>query len=686
MHVDAVNASQKKARLRGRAFGALFTAALCLTGFGHAGAYPLSTVALDSNDEGGVLRLEATDGSGNLSHEVFCLDDPYRVVVDVFGADTPIELAGTPEGIVSRVRSSIWRDDENGRIVRYVLETNAPVDYATNTGEGSLEVHLVPSGSEVPGVMSNQSGLAQGEMLGEDSGWMLNSGGGSSDFRSAMAMGDDTHGDASLMASGHETTPMPTQENNSSGTTSMYGMGSGAHTTSTHDTGSDASTMSTNDTGSDMADAGTWQDDSPYMGNADPRGAVKSPDSGFGTTATGAGLMQTGGRAMNLDVQNADVRTVFRSISAFSGQNIVPDRDVSGPVSVQLKEVPWRQALDIVAKSAGLIAIEEDSGVIRVATTKTYNNEELERESSARKKEELMQLETHVFRVGYANSKELVDAVKVVLSERGSVIHDSRTNAVIVTDIAPRIADAGGLIRNLDAETEQVEIVARLVDMDVSAVRRLGVSWDALNLGDADEGFSMSGGVSEPLIDDSGQLRFGLVRSWGNLDATLQAFEQTNDANIISNPKITTVNNHAAEILVGKEIPLITLDEAGNPVTELKKVGITLRVTPYINSDGHITMDLHPEISDLSSQATVQGGLIFNTTEAQTRIMVKDGETAVIGGLIRTNETEFEQGVPILREIPFLGNLFKSTDKVTEKRELLIFVTPRKITTMASNG
>ena len=114
------------------------------------------------------------------------------------------------------------------------------------------------------------------------------------------------------------------------------------------------------------------------------------------------------------------------------------------------------------------------------------------------------------------------------------------------------------------------------------------------------------------------------------------------------------------------------------------RAAITLRVTPFINADNRITMDLHPEISDLSAQATVQGGLIFTTSEAVTRVMVQNGQTAVIGGLIRTNETRFEQGVPILRSIPILGHLFKTTDTVQEKRELVIFVTPRVVSDMAS--
>ena len=124
------------------------------------------------------------------------------------------------------------------------------------------------------------------------------------------------------------------------------------------------------------------------------------------------------------------------------------------------------------------------------------------------------------------------------------------------------------------------------------------------------------------------------MQSWGDVNVIIDALEKDNKANIISNPKITTADNKEASILVGQEIPLIVSDEAGNPITELKKIGVILRVTPHVNSDGTITMDLHPELSDLASEATVQGGVIINLQEADTRVVVKDGETAVIGGLI----------------------------------------------------
>lgn len=638
MVLDAANASRGSAR---RAFGAAagvlaLGAALVLAG--RAEAYPLGSASLESEGQGGLFVLEAQNG-GQMAHEVFCLDEPYRVVLDVFGADEPVQLTKDHSGLVSAVRSSIWKDDDNGRIVRYVLETKVPVDYATETVAGRLQVKLTPMMQSTDPEPLSAGPKATGTASNE-----------TADPKSATNAKETAtpRGASTIVASSVAPPPVAPKPNLA------------------------AEPLVS-------APAATHHDTAPVLGTADLRsaGTISQPSSG---SSGGASL----GKPMNLDVQNAEVRTVFRSIAEFSGINIIPDRDVVGPVSIRLNQVPWRQALDIVAQSSGLIVVPSND-ILRVATLKTYHAEELERESQARKKEDYLPLQTHVFRVGYANASELTATVGLVLSERGTVNFDSRTNSLIVSDISPRIAEAASLIRDLDSETQQVEIVARLVDIDRGATRRLGVTWNADNLGDADEGFSASGLVDAPAATRSGQVRFGLIRSWGNLDATLDAFEQENIAHIISNPKIMTVNNHPAEILVGREIPLITLDEAGNPVTELKKVGIALRCTPYINSDGRITMDLHPEISDLSSQATVQGGLIFTTSEAQTRIMVEDGQTAVIGGLIRKNETEFEQGVPILREIPFLGHLFKSTDRVQEDRELMIFVTPRIVTSVANN-
>src|SRR5207247_4706076 len=193
-------------------------------------------------------------------------------------------------------------------------------------------------------------------------------------------------------------------------------------------------------------------------------------------------------------------------------------------------------------------------------------------------------------------------------------------------------------------------------------------------------GGEQPGGVADP----SDVLNYGIVKSWGGLEAQLQLLEQRRKANIISNPRITTVDNREAKILVGQKIPLIVQDVAGNPLSQLQTIGIQLKVTPHLTQDRKVIMDLHPEVSDLSTQSTVQGGVIINTSEADTRVMVDDVQTAVIGGLIRTNASSVRQGVPILKDVPIVGMLFRSSNITRQNRELIIFVTPRLVSEMAT--
>jgi type IV pilus assembly protein PilQ len=317
--------------------------------------------------------------------------------------------------------------------------------------------------------------------------------------------------------------------------------------------------------------------------------------------------------------------------------------------------------------------------VIRVAQVSALNEEEISREAAERKKDGLVPLQTSVIPVRFAAADELRLSMGSMLSPRGKIDIDTRTNSLVVTDIPSTLPVVQGLVNELDTKTPQVEIVAQLVDLDTSVARELGIDWSLDNLHSTQYGASGAVGVNGAIASPVGTVNLGVIKKFGDLDLLLQALEQKQKANIISNPKITTVNNREASILVGQEIPLIVQDEAGNPITELKKIGITLRVTPYINQDGLITLDLHPEVSDLASQSSTQTGIIINTSEADTRVMVMDGETAVIGGLIRQNETEFESRVPILGSIPILGHLFRSKSTTKAKRELVIFVTPRII-------
>ena len=387
---------------------------------------------------------------------------------------------------------------------------------------------------------------------------------------------------------------------------------------------------------------------------------------------------------MSLDVQGADVRTVLRSIAQYAGVNIVADSNVSGTLTIRALDLPWREMLDAICRAGGLVVFD-NGPVLRVATSRTSQEEALAQESTARKQEEVLPLETRVVPVHYANAAELQETLAKIASARGQVQVDGRTNTLILTDITPRLAQLAEMVRRLDTETVQVEISAKIVDVDASAARQLGISWSLNDLHSPEANASGTVSVTpSTVIDPAGQVQVGILRSFGAIEARLQVLEETRKADIVSAPRITTVDNRMARILVGKQVPLITQDFAGNAITELKKVGISLEVTPHINDSNQITMDLHPEISDLSAQATTQGGIVFSTTEADTRVLVADGETAVIGGLIRGSELVSERGVPYLKDIPLLGRLFKTSDRRTEKRELLIFVTPRIVRPQAS--
>lgn len=408
------------------------------------------------------------------------------------------------------------------------------------------------------------------------------------------------------------------------------------------------------------------------------------------------GLVRTGAGTFSLDVEGADIRTVLRAISEFSGRNIVMSSDVEGRVRVSLRNVLWQDALRTVLRANGLDYVEE-SGILRVDDMKKLQQEQVERETARARAAELVPLETRVVKLNYANATELPAALMGTLTKRGNILVERRTNSLIISDLPDQVGQVEKMALSLDTATPQIEITAKLVDVDVEALRQIGIDWQAgrneseyyvdsegqplkgLPGFKPADGVQLNPGQRTTIGDPATTFTVGLFRNWGSIEAQLQMLEQNRKAKIISNPRITTVDNREAKILVGQKIPLIVQDVAGNAVSQLQTVGIQLKVTPHLTADRKIVMDLHPEVSDLSTSSTVQGGVIINTSEADTRVMVDDGQTAVIGGLIRTNENEIRRGAPILKDIPLLGALFRSNSTTRANRELLIFVTPRII-------
>ena len=398
-----------------------------------------------------------------------------------------------------------------------------------------------------------------------------------------------------------------------------------------------------------------------------------------GTVQLTEPVKQDMGRPISLDVQDADIQTVLRSLSSFSGSNIVASPRVEGKVTVRLEQVPWKEALGVILRAHSFSYVEEE-GVIRIDTSEELREEQLAHQRARKQVEELSILDLGLVPLKYANAGEVKDALKKMLTERGNIDVDVRTNSLLVNDVADRVNLISEMARQLDTRTPQVEINARLVDLDVRATRELGISWGVNSFQPDGTNIIGQGAINNQLQDPNGQFRVGTVKSWGELSAQLDALENDNKAELISNPVITTTDNREASILVGQKIPLIVADEAGNAMTQLTTIGILLKVTPHINSPDLITLDVHNEVSDLSSQATVQGGVIINTSESDTRVMVHNGETAIIAGLIRSVESKLRSGIPVLQDIPLLGALFRHETKTNNSRELVIFVTPRIVT------
>ena len=416
------------------------------------------------------------------------------------------------------------------------------------------------------------------------------------------------------------------------------------------------------------------------------------------------GMVRTGAGTFSIDVEGADVRTVVRAIAEFSGRNIVVAQTVKGTIRIALRNVGWQEALRTTLRSVGLDYIDE-GGILRVDESTKLATEIAERATARAKEAELLPLETRVIKLNYANGQEMMAALQASLSRRGQIQVERRTNSLIVSDLPYTLDAVEKMARDLDSVTPQIEITAKLVDVDAEALRGIGIEWNVGPTDGANAEFFSSTGPNPPdflhpgndnenalgaehntpVADPATKITYGVSKRWGFIEAQLQLLEQNRKANIISNPRVTTVDNREAKILVGQKIPLIVQDVAGNPVSQLQTIGIQLKVTPHLTDDKKIIMDLHPEVSDLSTQSTVQGGVIINTSEADTRVMVDDGQTAVIGGLIRTNDGVIRRGIPLLKDIPLLGMLFRSENTIRQNRELIIFVTPRIIENTASN-
>ncbi|MEE3326003.1 MAG: type IV pilus secretin PilQ, partial [Myxococcota bacterium] len=412
------------------------------------------------------------------------------------------------------------------------------------------------------------------------------------------------------------------------------------------------------------------------------------------------------GRRISLDFKDVLISDVLRLIAEVSELNIIAGDEVKGSITIRLVDVPWDQALDVILLTKGLGFVRVGN-VLRIAPDEILKAEEESRLQERRQKEKLEDLEIKLQPINYADVKEVKGLVSRLLSPRGTVNVDVRTNTVIIKDISGVIDEAVALIRAIDTQTPQVMIEAKIVEANLDFARELGSTWsfgsqpyvDGFSPGSlrtdlGSENFKFAGEnnvvIGNPITSAAtGTVNFGafLLDDKMQVDVHIQAMEQAGEGKVISSPRIVTLDNREAIIEQGVSIPFQTF-ESGDAKLEFIDAVLSLQVTPHITTDKSIIMAL--EVSRNapdSSVPTPTGSPAIAKNQAKTETLVKDGQTLVIGGIYTIEKSTRESRVPYLSKIPFLGKAFKSRQVSDKRKELLIFVTPRIVVNpaLASN-
>ncbi|MDP3298191.1 MAG: type IV pilus secretin PilQ [Thermodesulfovibrionia bacterium] len=424
------------------------------------------------------------------------------------------------------------------------------------------------------------------------------------------------------------------------------------------------------------------------------------------------------GEKISIDFQDADLIHIFRLIADVSGYNIVVSPQVKGKFSMKLINVPWDQALDIILRNYGLSRAVEGK-IIRIAPTSDIAQEE---ENIAKAKEAALKsgdLETRIYKLNYAEVKKIEKVIKdaKIMSLRGYFSIDERTSTVVLRDVPNIHSEFEQLIKSLDLPTPQVNVEAKIVEVSTNFTKDLGVQWGALwrpsdmggrvtiagvpstgtgsitNLAGSNPSGNTTGYPSNnPLMvnlpaavgsGSGGALGLGYISAANNfiLDLQLSAMESTGKGKIISNPRITTLDNHEAKIQQGKKIPYSTTSSEGTK-TEWTDATLELTVIPHITPDGTVVMNVEIKKNEADFSRTSGGVPTIDTKEAKTQVLIKNGDTLVIGGIFKTTISKAHAGIPGFSKIPILGWLFKKELDKEETTELLIFITPRIVKDM----
>jgi len=398
------------------------------------------------------------------------------------------------------------------------------------------------------------------------------------------------------------------------------------------------------------------------------------------------------GEKISLDFYETDIKNVIRIINDISIKNFAVDSDVTGKVTMSLKTpVPWDQVLELILKMNRLSMVE-NGDIIRILTLKTLEREEkqlqsvIEASKKAKAEQQLQEpLITEFISVNYANAGiDVAPHITTILTpDRGTVSINERNNMLIITDVAKTIQKAKEIVKKIDQVIPQVIIEAKVIEVTDKFSRKLGITWQG-SIGPM-ESYSLGGSQSfdaafnYPVISDHSSIGFNFTRLAGTpltLNAAITAAEANDDAKLVSSPKIITMDNKKASIKQGVEVAYLERDNSGGSSVKFKSANLLLEVTPHITPDRRIIMKLFITKNDVGVGETGKEPPLL-TNEAQTELLIDDGDTIVIGGIVKTSSQGAVKGFPFLSKIPILGYLFKSTSKSKNKNELLIFITTK---------
>ena len=619
---------------------------------------PASLLAIECTRSGDGVIVELR-GDRALEGRSFTLPAPDRLVIDLDGVINRVEQYVFPVGspLVQKVRVAQFASSPNP-VTRLVVDLEASADYHLTSGPQGAVLTIGDLGPRVAPVATQSPVVSTGTTISN-----INESGSIQVFGDEGGVQPQTPTIEMVVPDRQPVVVAPLAE----------------------------------DTSAILPERNPWQaDPSQLLEEAAATTELDFPDSTadtFDITEVETDEIQFTGDPISLTLKDADIKDVLKTFSALTQLNIVIDPEVSGSVTVELRDVPWDQCLDLILRINGLDYLLENN-VLRVSTVTKLTREKNERAAYLAQQEVAQPLRTVVKPLSYATASDvagLLSGDSYLMSNRGSVVVDERTNTLIIRDTIDRVEGVLRLIDTLDKPTPQVVIEGRIVETTRSFSRQLGISWGFSSINDVAHGnttgqrfpntIASAGGVNLGGSPDAAgflAMTFGDILNTFNLDFLLAAAESEGVAKIVSTPRITTQNLKTASIRSGLQIPVQTV--ANNTVTvQYVDATLKLEVTPQITAEGTVNLKI-----DIRKQQPLQAGQItggnnapIQTRDAQTELLVRDGGTTVIGGIYQIDDETAENRVPGLWKIPVLGHLFRNKEINQRHDELLIFITPR---------